>query len=174
MHGYDANAELERRMVREWAAVSRPQVYYSLEKLSQAGLLRASKGESRSLGPERRVLETTASGREALADALERDDWTNQRDRPAFLTWVALSWQARPGVFESKVMQRRKFVEAALKRNEKTLRDVLDEVGHPFHEAIWITSFKVEQCRIELEWLKKVAREARRRGPARHSPEKEE
>ena len=35
MHGYQANAELERREVRDWAGISRPQVYYSLEKLAQ-------------------------------------------------------------------------------------------------------------------------------------------
>jgi DNA-binding PadR family transcriptional regulator len=26
MHGYQANAELERREIRDWAAISRPQV----------------------------------------------------------------------------------------------------------------------------------------------------
>ena len=33
MHGYEANALLEFRKVRDWAGVSRPQVYYSLDKL---------------------------------------------------------------------------------------------------------------------------------------------
>src|SRR3981081_4205704 len=40
MHGYEANLELERRCIRDWAAISRPQVYYSLEKLAAAGFLR--------------------------------------------------------------------------------------------------------------------------------------
>ena len=35
MHGYQANAELERRQVRDWAGLSRPQIYYSLEKLAR-------------------------------------------------------------------------------------------------------------------------------------------
>ena len=35
MHGYQANAELVRREIRDWAGISRPQVYYSLEKLAQ-------------------------------------------------------------------------------------------------------------------------------------------
>ena len=42
MHGYQANLELERRCIRDWAAISRPQVYYSLEKLAGAGLIRAA------------------------------------------------------------------------------------------------------------------------------------
>src|SRR5215469_15569390 len=75
MHGYQANLELERRQVRDWAGISRPQVYYSLEKLERMGLLHASRDAEPAGGPERTVLATTAKGREALADALERWDW---------------------------------------------------------------------------------------------------
>src|ERR1051326_4537554 len=39
MHGYQANAELARREVQNWAGISRPQVYYSLQKLSRLGFL---------------------------------------------------------------------------------------------------------------------------------------
>src|SRR5580704_7941769 len=95
MHGYQVNLELERRDVRDWAGISRPQVYYSLEKLAAAGMIRAGDNDEPAAGPKRRVFDTTAKGRQTLSDALEREDWTAQRDRPAFLTWVALSWQAR-------------------------------------------------------------------------------
>ena len=97
MHGYQANLELERRQVQDWAGVSRPQVYYSLEKLARLGLIKEAGDHEPALGPERRIFSTTAKGRAALAAALEREDWTNQRDRPPFLTWMALSWQASPG-----------------------------------------------------------------------------
>src|SRR5437764_1083588 len=103
MHGYQANAELERREVRDWASISRPQVYYSLEKLAARGLLRGQKSREPAEGPERQVFATTAKGRAALADALEREDWTTQRERPAFLTWLALSWQARAGTIERQI-----------------------------------------------------------------------
>src|SRR5215471_15211432 len=81
-HGYEVNAELERRQVRDWAAVSRPQIYY----------------------------------------ALEREDWTTGRDRPPFLTWMALSWRAKPGVFEAHVKRRRAFLTRELARERATLR----------------------------------------------------
>jgi len=122
MHGYQANLELERREVRDWAGISRPQVYYSMEKLAQQGFIRATESEEAAGGPERNVYATTAKGRSALADALEREDWTNQRDRPAFLTWMALSWQARPGVFLEQVRRRQKFLEQELEREQATLR----------------------------------------------------
>src|SRR5215472_7415723 len=85
MHGYQANAELERREVRDWAAISRPQVYYSLEKLARMGLIRPERSNESAEGPQRQVFATTGKGRAALADALEREDWSTQRDRPAFL-----------------------------------------------------------------------------------------
>src|SRR5438445_10038623 len=72
MHGYQANLELERRQIQDWAGISRPQVYYSLEKLARLGLIRVSGDQEPALGPERRVFSTSAKGRSALAAALER------------------------------------------------------------------------------------------------------
>jgi len=157
MHGYQANLELERRQVRDWAGISRPQVYYSLEKLERLGLLRASKDSEPAAGPDRSVLAVTPGGRTALADALEHEDWTRQRERPAFLTWLALSWQARPGVVRKQIQRRRKFLSGELEREEATLRDVLREVGHHHHEAVWMLTLVIEQFRGELRWLDKVA-----------------
>src|SRR5882762_5485939 len=87
MHGYQANLELERREVRDWAGISRPQVYYSLEKLAKRGLIRISESGDAAAGPERTTYETTTKGQNALAAALENKDWAVQRERPAFLTW---------------------------------------------------------------------------------------
>jgi len=167
MHGYEANLELDRRCVRDWAGISRPQVYYSLEKLAAAGLVRAAESDAPAEGPERRVFETTAKGRTALSEALEREEWTTQRERPPFLTWVAMSWQVRPGVFARQIARRREFLHTELAREEQTLREVLEETGHPYHEAVWMVSLMIEQLRAELKWLKKVERELKRRGRAK-------
>jgi DNA-binding PadR family transcriptional regulator len=168
MHGYQANAELERREIRDWAGISRPQVYYSLEKLARAGMISSLETDEPASGPERSSFETSAKGRAALADALESEDWTTQRDRPAFLTWVALSWQTRPGVFQEQLRRRQKFLEKELAREKETLRSVLEEVGHPYHEAVWMVSLMIEQFRTELGWLKRVTREMKKRARARH------
>jgi DNA-binding PadR family transcriptional regulator len=166
MHGYQVNLELERRCVRDWAGISRPQVYYSLEKLAVAGWIRAGESVEPASGPERRVFETTAKGRHALGDALERDQWTTQRDRPAFLTWMALSWQARSGVPGKQIARRQRFLRAELAREQETLRSILAEVGHPYHEAVWMVGLMIEQFKTELRWLGKVARELPRRASA--------
>jgi DNA-binding PadR family transcriptional regulator len=167
MHGYQANALLEFRKVRDWAGVSRPQVYYSLEKLASLGLVRAVDSEENPGGPERSVFETTSRGRAALAAALERENWTDQSERPPFLTWLALSWQCGSGVFARQLGRRRKFLESELARKREILAAVPKEVGHPFHEAVWMLTLDLDQIRTELRWLTKVERECPRRARVR-------
>jgi len=166
MHGYQANMELERRQVRDWAGISRPQVYYSLDKLVRLRLLRRMQNREPAAGPERFVFATTAAGRRALADALDGEEWTTQRERPPFLTWIALSWLARPGAFDRQILRRRRFLEAELSREQATLADIIAEVGHPYHEAVWMVDLTIEQMKAELRWLQKVRRELKRRAPA--------
>jgi DNA-binding PadR family transcriptional regulator len=170
MHGYEANAELERRQIRDWAGVSRPQVYYSLDKLARLGLIRDARDDTSASGPERRVFTTSAKGRTALAAALARGDWALQRDRPPFLTWLALSWQAEPGVFLEQIARRREFLNDELAREEATLRGIKAEVGHRYHEAVWMVGLVIDQFRTELKWLQKLSREAGRRASAQHPP----
>jgi len=163
MHGYAANAELGRRQVRDWAAISRPQIYYSVEKLLRLGLVRAIGDDEPQLGPDRRVVATTARGREALAAALEREDWAEQRERPPFLTWMALSWLARPGVTKRQLQRRRKYLEHQIEHERATLRAVRAEVGHGNHEAVWMIQLMIAHFETELRWLKEVERELPRR-----------
>jgi DNA-binding PadR family transcriptional regulator len=168
MHGYQANAELERREIRDWAGISRPQVYYSLEKLARTGLIRALETEEAALGPERSSFETSAKGRAALADALEREEWAAQWDRPAFLTWLALSWQARPAAVRLQLHRRAQFLEREIAREKETLDSVLKEVGHQYHEAVWMIELMIEKFEVELRWIRRVAREMKRRGKAKN------
>ena len=168
MHGYQVNAELERRQVRDWADISRPQIYYSLEKLAAMKLLRQLDPGSESGGPERRRFAPTATGLERLAEALESSRWSSGRDKPPFLTWMALSWQARSGVFARQVRAREAFLRRELRKERETLASVLEEVGHPYHEAVWMIRLMIAQFRTELRWLSRVRGEAGRRASARH------
>jgi DNA-binding PadR family transcriptional regulator len=170
MHGYQANLELERREIRDWANVSRQQVYYSLEKLTKRRLLRSLEAENSTEGPERSPYETTEKGRQALADALEHEGWTTQRDHPPFLTWMALSWQARPGVFRAQLKRRRKFLLKEIAREKKTLLSIYAEVGHKFHEAVWMVGLMLDQMRAEVRWTHQLERSLARRAKALHPP----
>ena len=167
MHGYEANATLEDRKIRDWAAVSRPQIYYSLEKLTRLGLIRVSDDGLPSAGPERRVFQTTEAGRQRLADALETPGWATTRVYQPFLTWLALSWQARPRAFVQQVKRRRKFLEDQRVEEQATLADVLKEVGHPYHEAVWMLKLAIAKIELELKWLDQIERETSKRAPAK-------
>lgn len=169
MHGYEVNATLEDRKIRDWAPVSRPQIYYSLDKLTKLKLIRATSQDSASAGPERRVMETTAQGRERLADALERMSWVDQRVHQPFLIWLALSWQARPRTFRKQLNKRKTLLEERLTEERATLADVLTEVGHPYHEAVWMLELTIEQLEGELRWVQRILRNADRRAPARNA-----
>jgi DNA-binding PadR family transcriptional regulator len=167
MHGYEVNATLEDRKIRDWAPVSRPQIYYSLDKLTRMGLIRVGADESPAAGPERRVFETTALGRDGLADALESKHWVDNRVHQPFLIWLALSWQARRRTFRKQLNDRRKLLEARLAEERATLKDVLDEVGHPYHEAVWMLQLVIEQMESEQRWVERILGSADKRAPAR-------
>ncbi|HEY6946266.1 MAG TPA: PadR family transcriptional regulator [Candidatus Acidoferrum sp.] len=168
MYGYQANMELKRREIWDWAEVSQPQLYYSLEKLARLGLLRKLDPREPKARFDRDTFETTEQGREALADTLEREEWTTQRDRPAFLTWMAISWLARPGVFRTQLKKRRKFLLKELKREKATLMSILGEVGHRFHEAVWMVSLMMDQLKTEIRWNRQLEQDLKRRARALH------
>lgn len=167
MHGYEVNATLEDRNIRDWAPVSRPQIYYSLDKLAKLRLIRITSRDSPTAGPERRVLQTTALGRERLADALEATKWVHQKVHDPFLIWLALSWQARPRIFRKQLNSRKKFLEKRLVEERATLDDVMAEVGHPYHEAVWMLELTIERLNNELRWVERILEHADKRGPAR-------
>ena len=166
-HGYEVNATLTERNIREWAAVSRPQIYYSLDKLTRLKLIRVTTHDGPAAGPEKRVFETTAAGRERLADALEAKHWVQGQTHPPFLTWLALSWQARPRSFQRQLKSRTEFLAKKLAAAKKTLADVLAEVGHPHHEAVWMLQLTISKFELELAWLGRIAQEASKRAPAK-------
>jgi len=172
MHGYEVNATLEERNIREWAPVSRPQIYYSLDKLTKLKLIRVTETDATSAGPERRVMQTTALGREQLADALEAKHWTTQKVYQPFLIWLALSWQARTKTFRKQLDSRRKLLGEGLSREKATLEDVLNEVGHAHHEAVWMIQLVIEQMQTELRWVERILRDADKRAPARNTGRK--
>jgi len=168
MHGYEVNATLEDRKIREWAPVSRPQIYYSLDKLTKLKLIRVFEGDSPSAGPERRVMRTTALGLAQLTDALEAAHWVRERVHQPFLIWLALSWQARPRTFRKQLISRKKLLEEQLDEERETLADVMDEVGHPYHEAVWMLQLLIEQKEAELRWVERILHNIEKRAPARN------
>lgn len=156
-HGYDINAELVRREVKDWAGVSRPQVYYSLKKASEAGWIALKQGSTKSHdGPDRQVYCLTTNGCAELAKALDRPDWATYRAPPPFLTWLALSSHAKPGAISRIIGQRRRFLEAELAREQGTLTELRDQGGPNMEVPILMVDLTIRQFELELAWLDEV------------------
>ena len=153
MHGYELNRVLEEREVRDWAGISRPQVYYSLRKLETLGFIRPVDEEPASHGPERRTYATTEKGFAALRAGLARQAWTLQRPPPPFLTWLALSTHAARGTVRRQLERRREFLETELARERVTLKSIRADEGEMVRVAELMVELTIQQFQTELRWL---------------------
>jgi hypothetical protein len=163
MHGYKANLELERHNIHDWAGISRPQVYYSLGKLARLGLISAADAPEPPGRPRTSRVYNHRKGSRRPCRRAGEQRVAAQRDRPPFLTWVALCWQARPGVFEKQLQHRKRFLEEELTREQATLRGIRKEVGHRYHEAVWMARLMILQFRTELRCLQELSAEMHHR-----------
>jgi DNA-binding PadR family transcriptional regulator len=166
MHGYELNQELERREVRDWAGISRPQVYYSLKKLAGCGHLVRAAADGGGAGPERQVFRLSAAGRRALVAELGREDWATQRPPPPFLTWMALSAFADPADRLRVVRRRRAFLQEQLARERVTLQAIRGDSGPMVEPAARIVDLVIRQWEVELAWLDEVEAARAHWGPA--------
>lgn len=158
VHGYQLNLELERREVRDWAGISRPQVYYSLKKLQRMKLIGRASGKKNTRGPERQIFALTPQGQAALAKALEREVWATERIPPRFLTWLALSLHTRPEAARKVIARRRGFLEAELARERATIQAVRADTGRTTPVALFMLDLTIWQFEMELIWLQEVER----------------
>ncbi len=154
MHGYELNATLESRAVTDWAAISRPQVYYSLNKLHEGGFL--SSESDQTIGPQKQIFKLTKKGKEALEDGLRESHWSEGRERPAFLTWLALSSHISPKDRLEVIHRRREYLRQQVEQEKGQLKDVMGEEGEMVPAAQLMISFMISSFRLELEWLEQV------------------
>lgn len=157
MHGYQLATELERREVRDWAGISRPQVYYSLRKLARLGLVEEAPDPEEARGPERQRWRTTPAGSASLADALEAPAWATGRPPPPFLTWLALSHLARPQAVEAQFERRSRFLQDELVRERTTLADLGAARGPMAEAARRMVELTIRHMEVELGWLGQVS-----------------
>jgi DNA-binding PadR family transcriptional regulator len=147
---------LEERDVKDWAAMSKPQVYYSLKKLSRLGFVKPKRAIGQKLGPEKEVLTISAAGRSALVKGLCSKHWSSQRPPPPFLTWLALS--SHLGVPERTriLSDRRLFLTQELHRERKTIESFENDSSVMSMPGRLMVDFTIRQFELELVWLDEV------------------
>lgn len=155
-HGYEVDRVLQSRDVSDWAPISRPQVYYSLAKAAREGWVAPTKDHGPSEGPERDVYRLTRRGVEVLEQALEREDWANEREVPRFITWLALQHNGHKPAMRRVLEARRRFLKQELAKEEKTLDYLLSSPEVADGVAPVMVRFGIERFRLELRWLEAV------------------
>lgn len=155
-HGYELARELQNRDVKDWAAISRPQIYYSLAKAAREGWVEPVAPGRLSSGPERDTYKLTRAGARVLAEALARDDWATEREVPRFITWLALQHKGPAQRMRKVVAARRKFVARELERERLTLQALAHDpnvIGEAPHLMV---QFGIDRFELELRWLELV------------------
>lgn len=152
-HGYDLVRELNHREVDDWAAVSRPQVYYSLKKLAEFGLIKPARDPDAAAGPERIIYALTEKAHDALAEALARDEWATQRPPPPFVTWLVLSSHARAADVARLKKLRRTWLDAQIAKERKTLEGIQAEGGPMAQAAMAVVKLGICLFEAERKWL---------------------
>lgn len=153
MHGYQLVSELEIREVRDWAAISRPQVYYSLNKLVKQRFVTEVKNADSSLGPERTKYTVNESGKMALKEGLSKDEWATQRSPPPFQTWMALSAHLPKGTIRKLFELRRKYLQTELDKERSTLASFGDATGAMVIAGKLMVELAIQIFETELMWL---------------------
>ncbi len=156
MHGYELVKEYERQQVADWATVSRPHVYYALQKLAEHGLIDAVTISS---GPDPRgksVYRLTAEGGRALTVALASEDWARQRMPTPFNTWLGLSIHARQADRRRVLAARREYLESQIAKEKQTAEAIKSDSGDRVGVAAVMVGLCIEQFELELRWLDKL------------------
>ncbi len=160
-HGYDLWKQLEAADVKDWAPVSKPQIYYSLKKLQTGALISERSVDGKPAGPKKEVYAITRKGRGALKKNLAKPYWAENRDPPPFTTWAALSLVLPVEDKIAQVQRRREFLLSEIDRERETLEELEQYDAETAMLARSLVGLQIEQFKLELKWLDKFEEEVR-------------
>lgn len=158
IHGYEVWRQLEASDVRDWARVSRPQIYYSLRKLAASAHLQRTDEAGPSRGPERATFQATPIANEALKEALRADQWT-ERDPPTpFLTWCALGLLAEPETIRRQLTRRHEKLEVEIRREQETIQALANVAGRDAAVGRALVLMAIDQMKAEMQGLNELSK----------------
>lgn len=158
-YGYELEATVQKRRLRQWAAIGFSSIYAALQSLRRRGLLR-SRPASRGQGPRRRLFSLTERGRAALRrEVMSRFVSAGSNPNGSDLALMFLG-ALRP-------LQRRRALHAyagGLRREIRNLRRVYKSRRlNEYWESVQIVRRHTARLRAELDWARSAARDLSRR-----------
>jgi DNA-binding PadR family transcriptional regulator len=154
MHGYELLREFDQQEVTEWARVSRPHVYYALQKLAGLALIAVLPelvGAVSTRG--RTTYEISAPGKTALRDHLGRLEWAKAKAPAPFSTWYGLSIHAGKVQRRKILADRAAFLNAEIARKQQTLEFIRSYKSVRAQTGLELVQLYIDQCRTELRWI---------------------
>jgi len=162
-HGYDLWKELEEASVKDWAPVSKPQIYYSLKKLQALKFVETKAAREKAAGPKKEVFAATRSGRAAMKKALADPWWAQTREPPPFNTWAALSLVLTADDKLRQTARRRAFIEKEIAREKATLVELEPYRVDTADLARSLIGLQIDLFETELKWLRRFENAVRKR-----------
>jgi len=156
MHGYELVKEYERQEVADWASVSRPHVYYALQKLADLGYIDSVELSGKTEPRGKAVYCITRPGGQALSVALSSEEWAQNRMPSAFTTWLGLSVHARPADRRRVLAARRVYLDEQIAKEKQTAAEIAADIGSRARIAGVMVGLCIEQFETELRWLGKL------------------
>jgi DNA-binding PadR family transcriptional regulator len=159
MHGYELLREFDQQEVTEWARVSRPHVYYALQKLARlAFVVPVAERDKQVATRGRTIYQISAVGMAVLSENLGRLEWAEAKAPAPFSTWYGLSIHAdqvqRRKVLDDRVV----FLKSEIFRKELTIEFIRSYKSDRAQAGLELVQLYIEQCQTELRWIKNLGK----------------
>ncbi len=153
MHGYELAQEYDRQEVRDWASVSKAQVYYALKKLEKSGLITASPDQADGDPRGKTSFRVTPRGKSLLQAHLVETHWIEERRPQPFTTWTGLSIHCPEQSRSSMFKQRREFLSRELLREGASYEQVAAMSSDRSRAGLKIIKLTISLIETEIAWL---------------------
>ena len=153
MHGYDLVQQYERQEVRDWASVSKAQVYYALKKLEEGRLIIANEVGNDVDMRGKTVYNVTPEGKTALENELGESYWLVQRRPQPFTTWIGLSVHYPETMRRDMIDRRRAFLESELHRERESHDLVAQMTTERSKAGLKIIALTIAFIETEINWI---------------------
>ena len=150
-HGYELEALIEARGLREWTEIGFSSIYFLLEKLKKRGFAKAARASASGKG--RRPFAITDKGRACLLATTERLIARPNRVHPQVLLGLA-NWPALTDKVGLDAMQRRRDALETERRRLAVVRDGQRPLPD-FVEAIF--DYADGQLHADLAWVERTS-----------------
>lgn len=154
MHGYELLREFDQQEVTEWARVSRPHVYYALQKLANLALIAPVAEKIKNASQrDRAIYQVTALGKTALREDLGRLKWSEAKAPAPFCTWYGLSVHTGRAQRRKILVDRTAFLQAEIDRKQQTMEFIRSYKSIRAQTGLELVQLYIEQCWTELRWI---------------------